>query len=182
MYFACVSNKLHVRLSQFTGHCETGDIVNRRANKKQTTYGSWIAAIIVVAAVVAAGVFGAHGYASGHIGDAASPVASATTSLTAPASAASTAQHPITQAASGPAPASTALLPALVDSDASVLDALSTLTSGGDLRSLLVPSQIISRAVATVDALPRQSFGSTNILPLRTPKGSTRRAWPMASR
>lgn len=169
----CVSNKLHVRLSQFTGHCEAGDIVNRRANKKQTSYGSWIAAIVVVAAVVAAGVYlvrmAMHPDTS--VSNP-STVAPTTTSLTAPVSAASTVQHPITQAASGPAPASTASLPALVDSDASVLDALSTLASGGDLRSLLVPSQIISRVVATVDALPRQSFGSTNILPLRTPKGS----------
>jgi hypothetical protein len=37
---------------------------------------------------------------------------------------------------------------------------------------LLAPSQIISRAVATIDALPRSSIGSSNILPLRTPKGT----------
>ncbi|RUL67241.1 DUF3014 domain-containing protein [Dyella dinghuensis] len=90
----------------------------------------------------------------------------------APASAATAIQHPISQASAGPAPASTAALPALVDSDASVLDALSSLVTGGDLRALLVPSQIISRVVATVDALPRSSIGSTNILPLRTPKGT----------
>ncbi|MFK2873117.1 DUF3014 domain-containing protein [Dyella lipolytica] len=97
---------------------------------------------------------------------------SASSSVASPTSAASTIQHPIVQAASGPAPASTASLPALADSDASVLDALSTLASGGDLRSLLVSSQIITRVVATVDALPRPSFGSSRILPLRTPKGA----------
>jgi hypothetical protein len=81
-------------------------------------------------------------------------------------------QHPITQAESSPASASTAPLPALTDSDASVLDALSTLAGSGNVRSLLVPDQIISRVVATVDALPRHSMGSSFILPLRTPKGS----------
>lgn len=169
----CVSNKSRACLSQSLGHCETGDIVNRRANKKQASYGSWAAAIIVVAAVVAAGIYLVR--MAMHPGTSAttpSTVAPAATSMTAPPSAASTIQHPIEQAASGPASASTAPLPALVDSDASVFDALSALTSGGDLRSLLVPGQIISRVVATVDALPRQSFGSTNILPLRTPKGS----------
>ncbi|MFK2900807.1 DUF3014 domain-containing protein [Dyella jejuensis] len=93
-------------------------------------------------------------------------------STSAPARAASTIQHPITQASSGPAPATTAALPALVDSDANVRDALAALVSGGDLHALLVPSQIISRVVATVDALPRQGIGSTYILPLRTPKGA----------
>jgi hypothetical protein len=62
-------------------------------------------------------------------------------------------------------------LPALVDSDASVREALAGM-AGGDVTSLLVQSQIISRVVATVDALPRQSMGNTNILPLRTPKGA----------
>jgi hypothetical protein len=98
------------------------------------------------------------------------PVQAATTSPT-PASTAPTIQHPIAQVSAGPSPASTAALPALVDSDASVLDAISSLATAGDVRSLLVPSQIISRAVATIDALPRQGIGSTNILPLHTPKG-----------
>jgi hypothetical protein len=166
------SNKWRVCLSQSVGHCEAGDIVKRRATKKQASYGSWIAAIIAVAAIVLAGVYLVHMAMHPEM-SATSPSTTIPTaaSSSAPASASSVIQHPITQAASGPASASTAALPALVDSDASVLDALSTLVSGGDLRSLLVPSQIISRVVATVDALPRQSFGSTNILPLRTPKG-----------
>ena len=175
-YLSCVvrrvSNKWRACLSQSTSHCETGEIVNRRPTKKQNSYGSWIVAIIVVAALVAAGVYlvrmAMHPDTSATSPSTTPPAA---TSSSAPASASSVIQHPIAQASSGPAPASTAALPALVDSDASVLDALSSLTSGGDLRSLLVPSQVISRVVATVDALPRQSFGSTNILPLRTPKG-----------
>ncbi|MBM7131781.1 DUF3014 domain-containing protein [Dyella mobilis] len=102
----------------------------------------------------------------------AAPPAAASSST--PASSTSTAviQHPIAQAESGPAAASTAPLPALADSDASVLDALSKLASGGDVRALLAPNQVISRVVATVDALPRHGLGSSFILPLRTPKGS----------
>ncbi|MBE1159809.1 DUF3014 domain-containing protein [Dyella sp. 7MK23] len=97
----------------------------------------------------------------------------ASSSSNAPASSASTAiEHPIAQAAAGPVSASTAPLPALGDSDASVLDALSKLAAGGDLHALLVPNQIISRTVATVDALPRHSMGSNYILPLHTPAGS----------
>ncbi|QRN55926.1 DUF3014 domain-containing protein [Dyella caseinilytica] len=99
-------------------------------------------------------------------------------SSSAPASSASAAaiQHPITQAESSPAAASTAPLPALAESDASVISALASLASGGDLHSLLVPNQIISRTVATIDALPRHSMGSSYILPLRTPKGSLQTA------
>lgn len=138
--------------------------------RKQTSYGGWIAAIIVVLLVVAAGVYlvqrGMHPAAS----PANPPSTPATSSTQAPASASSTIQHPINQVASGPAPASTASLPGLFDSDASVREALLGM-AGDDLASMLVPSQIISRVVATVDALPRQSMGSTNILPLRTPRG-----------
>jgi DUF3014 family protein len=144
--------------------------VNRRAHKKQASYGSWIVAIIVLLAIVAAGIYLAR--MAMHPNAAAPTSPSSSSTVASSTSAVSTIQHPITQAASGPAPASTASLPALADSDASVLDALSTLASGGDLRSLLVPSQIIPRIVATVDALPRQSFGSSRILPLRTPKGA----------
>lgn len=141
-----------------------------RSIRKQTSYGGWIAAVIVVLVVVAAGVYlvqrGMHPAAS----PANPPATQAAAPAQAPASASSAIQHPIDQAASGPAPASTAALPTLVDSDASVREALQGMI-GGDLTAVLVPSQIISRVVATVDALPRQSMGSTNILPLRTPKG-----------
>jgi len=147
--------------------------VNRRATrKKQASYGSWILAILVLAAVVAAGVYLVRKAMQPQTSASSAAPATSTTAPMAPASAASTIQHPIAQASSGPAPASTAALPALVDSDASVLDALSSLATGGDVRSLLVPSQIISRVVATIDALPRQSIGSTNILPLHTPRGT----------
>ncbi|XRD86129.1 DUF3014 domain-containing protein [Dyella acidisoli] len=127
--------------------------------------------MIVVVAVVAAGVYlvqrGMHPAESPANP---SPSVASTAPAPVPASASSVIQHPIAQAAAGPAPASTASLPALVDSDESVREALTGM-AGGDLTSLLVPSQIISRVVATVDALPRQGLGNTNILPLRTPKG-----------
>ena len=145
--------------------------MNRRV-PKQTSYGGWIVAIIVVLLVVAAGVYlvqrGMHPAASSDNSPPQAPPSTAPAQ--APASASSTIQHPITQVASGPAPASTASLPALVDSDTSVREALLDM-AGGDFTSLLVPSQIISRVVATVDALPHQSMGSTNILPLRPPRG-----------
>lgn len=144
--------------------------MNRRI-PKQSSYGGWIAAIIVVLIVIAAGIYlvqrGMHPSASQD--NAPTPAVSSTTH--APASASSTIQHPIAQADAGPVPASTASLPALVDSDASVREALQGMI-GGDITAVLVPSQIISRVVATVDALPRQGMGSTNILPLRTPKGT----------
>lgn len=147
--------------------------MNRRATrKKQASYASWILAIAVLAAIVAAGVYLVRKAMKPETPATvpATPTASAAPMV--PASAASTIQHPISQASVGPASTSTAPLPSLVDSDTSVLDALSSLVTGGDLRSLLAPSQIISRAVATIDALPRSSIGSSNILPLRTPKGT----------
>lgn len=149
---------------------ETGSIVNRRV-PKQTSYGGWIAAVIVVFAVVAAGIYlvqrAMHPVASPS--PLATPAPAQTTQQ--PARASSVIQHPIAEANAGPAPTSTVALPALMDSDASVREALQGMVHSGNLGSLL-QSQIISRVVATVDALPRQGMGSTNILPLRTPSGA----------
>lgn len=144
--------------------------MNRRA-PRQTSYGGWIAAIIVVLAVVVAGVYLVQRAMHPAAPPAVLPTPLPTQAALPPASAASTIQHPIAQADTGPAPASTASLPALADSDASVREALQGMVHGGVLGGLL-QSQIISRVVATVDALPRQGMGSTNILPLRTPGGS----------
>jgi len=146
--------------------------VSPRVRNTNTSYGGWLIAIIVVLAVVAAGVYlvekALHPASSAN-----NPAAVATpASAAALASAATIIQHPITQASSGPAPASTAALPSLFDSDASVREAVQGMVDGGDLESLLVTTQIISRVVATVDALPRQGMGNTNILPLRTPRGA----------
>jgi hypothetical protein len=74
-------------------------------------------------------------------------------------------QHPI-----GPAGSSTAALPSLDQSDDEVLAGLMALASDGALKSLLRPEAIVSRMVATIDALPKQTIGM-NIVPLRTPTG-----------
>lgn len=150
--------------------------MNRRTHKKQTSYASWFVAIIVLIAIVVAGVYLVRMAMHPKDTTQESSVPAALpppASSSAPASSASAPiQHPITQAETSPAAASTAPLPALADSDTGVLDAISKLAGGGDLRSLLTPSQIISRVVATVDALPRHGMGSSFILPLRTPTGS----------
>lgn len=174
MWQKCANN-CAARLSQSRTHRETGSSVNRRTHRKQNSYASWLVAIVVLIAIVAAGVYLVR--MAMHPRDAQESSAPANLpvppSSSAPASSASAPiQHPITQAETSPAAASTAPLPALADSDTSVLDAIAKLASGGDLRSLLTPSQIISRVVATVDALPRHSMGSSFILPLRTPSGS----------
>jgi hypothetical protein len=149
--------------------------VNRRTNKRQVSYGSWFVAIVVLVAVCAAAVYLVQkALAPKSTQDNTSSSVPAPASSSAPAKSSSVApiQHPITQAESSPASESTAPLPALADSDTSVLDALSKLASGGDLHALLAPNQLISRTVATIDALPRHSMGSSFILPLRTPKGT----------
>ena len=149
--------------------------MNRRKYKKQVSYGSWFIAIIVLIAIAAAGVYLVRTAMHPKEQESSAPAAlPAPAPSVAPAHSTSSPaiEHPITQAESTPASTSTAPLPALADSDASVLGALSMLASGGNVRSLLAPNQIISRVVATVDALPRHSMGSSFILPLHTPKGS----------
>ncbi|MBS0432382.1 MAG: DUF3014 domain-containing protein [Proteobacteria bacterium] len=81
-------------------------------------------------------------------------------------------RHPIGEAATeSPAAASTAALPALDASDAAVADALSAIPGAAGLRDLLVVQGLLPHVVATVDALPRRTIGSS-ILPLRTPSGA----------
>jgi hypothetical protein len=137
-----------------------------------TTTTSWIAAAVVVGAVVVAGVFLAR--------RAMHADTSPGTAVTAPSASApgvgSTAQqviqHPIGQAQTGPATASTAALPALADSDADVAAALAALAGGERLRDVLVPRRIIARMVATIDALPRHAGLGVFMLPAHTPKGA----------
>jgi len=105
---------------------------------KQTSTASWIGAIVVVLAIVAAGAYLAHKAMQPHVPVAATaPPAAATT----PTDAADAIRHPIEQAQ--PAAASTAALPALGDSDADVASALAALAGGSDLPSLLVRQQVI---------------------------------------
>ena len=97
------------------------------------------------------------------------PVASASAPA---ASAAPAIRHPIGDAATPvPASAATAPLPALDGSDAAVIDALSSLPGAAGLRDLLLAQGVIPHLVATVDALPRHSIGSS-IVPLHTPPGT----------
>lgn len=138
--------------------------------RKQASVTSWIAALVVVLAVVAAGV-----YLARRATQPDSLRDTTATSLSSPApGVGSTAQppieHPIGLAQTGPAGASTAALPALADSDTDVAAALAALMGGDRLHALLVPNQIIARIVATIDALPRHDGLGTFVLPVRTPR------------
>ncbi|HEX7370970.1 MAG TPA: DUF3014 domain-containing protein [Rhodanobacteraceae bacterium] len=79
-------------------------------------------------------------------------------------------QHPISEAETGPAPASTTPLPPLDGSDDAAAKALAAIPGADGLANLLLTRALIPHIVATVDALPRHSIGSS-ILPLKTPKG-----------
>lgn len=140
--------------------------------RRKSGSSGWVPAVIVVAVIVAVGAWVAWRATQPNAGAGpASASTAATASTTAPPPAAGI-QHPIAQA-SVPAPASTAPLPALGDSDASVRSALVAL--GGDgLKDLLLPQSVVNHIVATVDALPRHELGSSFILPLHTPHGAFR--------
>jgi len=128
----------------------------------------------VLAVIVAAGAWVAWRATrpNAGAGPGAGPAPASTAASTAAPAPAAGIQHPIAQA-SVPAPASTAPLPALGDSDTSVRSALVAL--GGDgLKDLLLPQSVVNHIVATVDALPRHELGSSFILPLRTPRGAFR--------
>ena len=136
--------------------------------RKESSTAGWIGAVVVVLAIVAAGVYMARKATQPETPSTVAPVASSSVGSAAPSA---PIQHPIGQAGVGPATASTAALPALADSDASVVAALAGLAEGTDLPSLLVREQIIARIVASIDALPRRS--QANLLsPLRAPKGA----------
>jgi hypothetical protein len=143
---------------------EAGKIVSRQAS-----VGSWIGAVIVLLGILLAGAYLAR--KAMHLSapqNATAPAASTSANI----SVASTPiQHPIEQAQTEPATASTAALPSLGDSDASVASALAALAGGSDLSTLLVRQQIIARIVATIDALPRHGL-STYMLPVHAPKGA----------
>ncbi len=136
--------------------------------RRESSVASWIGAVIVVLGVLVAGVYLARKAMQPETPLATAPAASSSTLSSAPPS---PIQHPITQAGAGPAGTSTAALPSLDDSDASVAAALAALAEGSELPSLLVRQQIIARIVATIDALPRRGVASF-LSPLHAPKGT----------
>ncbi|HEV2679497.1 MAG TPA: DUF3014 domain-containing protein [Rhodanobacter sp.] len=159
-------NESHVDKSKHTVKHKIGKAVG-----KQTSVSSWIGAVIVVLGIVAAGAYLARKAMYMDTPQAAiAPATSTSTSAVASATSAPI-RYPIEQAQTGPAAASTAALPALGDSDASVAAALAALAGGSDLSSLLVHQQVIARIVATIDALPRRGL-STFMLPVHAPKGA----------
>ena len=80
-------------------------------------------------------------------------------------------EHPISEAQTSPAPATTTPLPPLDTSDDTVASALASIPGADGLAGLLLSRGLIPHIVATVDALPRHTIGAS-ILPLRTPKGT----------
>lgn len=135
---------------------------------RQSSGSKWVAALLVVTIAVIIGVFV---YREKQAREAASapPFAVAGSSSSAASTAvhdATLPQHPI----GGPATASTASLPPLDQSDDEILSGLLALASDGALKSVLRTDAIVSRMVATIDALPKQSVGM-NVVPLRTPTG-----------
>lgn len=134
---------------------------------RQASTASWVAAMVVVLVVVVAGGFLAY-KAMHEDRSIAPPPVTAAPGATVPATA--PIQHPIAQAQTAPAAASTAALPALDESDADVTAALQRLAGNSELASLLVRPQLIARIVASIDAMSGRSLGGY-MLPARTPKG-----------
>lgn len=132
--------------------------------KRRSSVTAWLVAVIVLLVVVAAGL------AIWRTALHPAPAATASAPPATAAVASAPTHHPISEAAGGPAAASTPLL-ALDASDRQVAEALARLAGNGDLRALLMPDQIIPRIVATVDALPRDGVGE-RVLPLHTPAGA----------
>lgn len=136
-------------------------------NRQGSPWGSVVAAaVLVAAAAVVAWWYVSHR-------PAVTPANAPAISEPAPtASAAPAIRYPIGDAANSvPASAATAPLPALDGSDAAIVDALSSVPGAAGLRDLLLAQGVIPHFVATVDALPRHTIGSS-ILPMHTPSGA----------
>ena len=139
---------------------------------KLKTTTSWIAAVVVLAIVVAAGVYLVRRAMHPGPVPAQTAVVPGASASTAGAATGEAPRYPVEAAQHGPAYASTAALPALNDSDAEVAAALAALAGNDRLRGLLVSRQIVARIVATVDALPRHAGLGPTVLPAQPPKGS----------
>lgn len=139
--------------------------------KQRASTASWIAAVIVVLAVVGSGVYLARKATQAVPPAAVAPVASTAAPTQRSERAAAPVEHPIELAQSAPAAAASSPLPAPGESDAYVAAQL-TAVAGSDISSLLVSQRIIERIVATVDALPRHEALGVLTLPAQVPKGA----------
>jgi len=144
--------------------------------KRTSSTTSWLAAGVVLLAALAAGGYFVRTALQPLPSAAPTPAAAATSA--APAAippVAAPVQHPIEQveteppAAAGSSPAP--VLPALWDSDAAVLESLGHL-AGPDAARLFLTPQVVTRIVATVDALPRHGGLSPATMPLTPPRGA----------
>ena len=142
-----------------------------RQMRKESPAGAIAAGVFVVAAVAA----GLWWYAKHREvpAVASAPVATATPAATPVPETPIEPQHPIEQATvEVPPEAVTPVepLPALFDSDPTLLAALTELGGANGLTALLNPEQVIQRFVATVDNLPKRRV-APNILPVRPAPG-----------
>ena len=137
-------------------------VARRPPPPRRTGPGRWIAALLLVAAAVATGLWVARQQQSG--GPAPTPVEPLPEALEAPAPEAE--RHPIAAVPADALPAPAEPLPALDASDASVLAALAALLGLDDPTELLVSEHVVPRIVATVDALPERRL-ARRILPFR---------------
>lgn len=133
-------------------------------SRKETAAG-WLIGFIIVGAVIGAGIYFNHKALTAERKAAA--VAPTPNMVETPPEE----QHPISEAVQGPAPASTAPLPPLDESDASVARALAGMAPGADLVNLLVSQALIPRIVATINAMPGHEVAQ-NLWPVHAPKGS----------
>ena len=141
---------------------------------RQGSAGSWVAAVVVVLGLIVASVFLVynvkHAAASTHA-DQLTPSPPLTAAPAGTSSAAAPIQHPIVQAQGAPASLSTVALPALDESDADETAALERLAGTSELSSLLVRPQLITRIVASIDAMTGRSLAGF-MLPAHAPKGN----------
>lgn len=128
----------------------------------------WIIGAIVVIVIVALAAWWYFSHVPGvdfsRHGHAPSTAAAASTAAT-------PIEHPISEAQTGPSPTASAPLPPLEASDSAVATALAEIPGAKALGKLLVARALAPHIVATVDALPRQTIGSS-ILPMQTPSGA----------
>jgi hypothetical protein len=137
-------------------------LVARRPPPRRKGPGRWIAALLVLAAAVATGLWLAWQEQAG--APAPTPIEPLPAAAQAPGPAPQ--RHPIAAVDPAVPPPGAEPLPPLADSDASVLAALAQLLGLEDPAQLFVPSHLVPRIVAAVDALPERRL-ARRILPLQ---------------